>query len=464
MATTPYFVLSPSAVLSIIGLIRGPDKTDPNPAEDWRDAVIDVVIPALNEQANVVLALESVRRQTRQPRHIILVDDGSQDRTIEYAEAFAEQHDLPLTVIPRAHSIGKTPTIKRQSREYDADVEFILDADTYLDSDDYIARTVEELYQGAGIASACGVILPTREKDRRRRIGDPAIREFLERHPQIDLHQPQGSWWHRLNRNLTASYRQQLYTFLQRFVYVGQMKFFGTITNPVGCAVAYRRKYIKDLFDKYEPIFGDDLTNSEDIFIGFALLNEGYRNIQLQDVHAHSMEPEMRVLHRQVYMWSSSFLQSCYYFDSLLRSPFKALRRARHRYRERHDPAMKEVVARRKVREPYRQPFGAAFTKRLGRPAGWLPFMAGLEKIFFPTALLIMLILQLWEPLAVTLIAEMTVSVGILISVSKGHRWKALFQGILMTPLRYASLLFDLVTISRFATDLWITRNRKWHK
>ena len=464
MATTPYFVLSPSAVLSIIGLIHGPDKTDPNPPEDWRDAVVDVVIPALNEQANVVLALESVRRQTKQPRNIILVDDGSSDRTIEYARAFAGHHGMPLTVIQRDHPIGKTPTIKRQSREYDADVEFILDADTYLDADNYIARTVEELYQGAGIASACGVIMPTREKDRRRRINEPAIGAFLRAHDEVDLHQPQGSWWHRINRNLTALYRQQLYTFLQRFVYVGQMKFFGSITNPVGCAVAYRRKFIKDLFDKYEPVMGDDLTNSEDIFIGFALMNEGYRNIQLQDVTAHSMEPEMRNLPRQIYMWSSSFLQSCYYFDGLLGSPFKVLRRMRHRYREKHDPALKEVVARRKIREAYRQPFGVAHTEREGRPAGWIPFMAAFEKIAFPTALLVMIILQLWEPLIVTLIAEMIVAVGILTYVSRGRRFKAFLQGILMTPIRYASLLYDLVTIGRFATDLWITGNRKWRK
>ncbi len=464
MATTPYFVLSPSAILSIIGLLRGPDKTDPNPAEDWRDAVVDVVIPTLNEQANVVLSLESVRRQTMPPRNIILVDDGSSDRTIEYARLFADHHNMPLTVIKRAHPLGKTPTIKRQSREYNADVEFILDGDTYLDSDNYIARAVEELYKGVGIASACGVIMPTREKDRRRRIDGPAIRAFLEAHKDFDLHQPQGGWWHRLNRNLTVLYRQQLYTFLQRFVYVGQMEIFGSITNPVGCAVAYRRKYIKDLFDKYEPVLGDDLTNSEDIFIGFALMNEGYRNIQLQDVMAHSLEPEMRNLPRQIYMWSSSFLQSCYYFDGLLGSPFKSLRRLRGRYREKHDPAMKELVARRQIREAYRQPFGVTHTERQGRPAGWIPFLAAFEKVGFPTALLIMLLLQLWEPLIVTLIAEMIIAVGILTAISKGRRVKAFIQGILMTPVRYASLLYELVTIGRFATDLWITGNRKWRK
>ncbi len=34
MATTPYFVLSPNTVLSIIGLLHGPDTTEPNPSED----------------------------------------------------------------------------------------------------------------------------------------------------------------------------------------------------------------------------------------------------------------------------------------------------------------------------------------------------------------------------------------------------------------------------------------------
>ena len=134
-------------------------------------------------------------------------------------------------------------------------------------------------------------------------------------------------WLHDLATGVTNLYREVLYVFLQRFVYQGQMVFFGTITNPVGCAVAYRRKYVERLFDHFGPLLGDDLTNSEDIFIGLAMLNEGYRNIQLTDVTARTVEPEVQNLPKQVYLWSSSFLQSCYYFDPLLKSPFKALKR-----------------------------------------------------------------------------------------------------------------------------------------
>ena len=461
MAVMPYFVISPNTVVSLLGLLHGPDKTEPTPAEDWRDAVIDVVIPAYNEQANIVLALDSLLSQTMRPHKIVLVDDGSQDHTLDYARRFARDNGLALDVIRREHSVGKTPTLKHQARTSDADVELVLDADTALESSTYIERVVQELYQGVGIASACGVVKPMREKDRRERIQSARIGAFLDAHEDISLYQPGKSWWNRVNRNITNLYRGELYAFLQRFVYRGQMSNFGSITNPVGCAVAYRRKYIQELFDEYEPILGDDLTNSEDIFIGFAFLNQGYRNIQLQDVSALSLEPEARNLPKQIYLWSSSFFQSCYYFDDLMRSPFKSFKRWKHRRDEANNP---EIQNKRKVKEAYRQPFGSAFTKQYGRPMGWVIFASAAEKVFFPTAIIIMALLQWWEALAVTLIAETVLSVGLMAALNKDERIKTIIKGLLMTPVRYLSLLYDAVTMTRFAADLWLTGNRGWRK
>lgn len=463
MATAPWFVISPNTLLSVVGLLRGPDKTVPTPAEDWRQAVVDVVVPAYKEADNIVHCLASVARQTFKPRHVILVDDGGGDATADIARAYAAKIGLDLTVIVRQTSIGKTPTIKRQAREFDADVEFILDGDTFLESDNYIERCVQELYKGVGIASACGTILPMRLKDRRKLAQTPEFQAWVGDAEYDDPQAHRGplhmAWWW-----LTNLYRESLYLFLQRFVYFGQMVFLGSITNPVGCAVAYRRKYIADLFDRYEPIFGDDLTNSEDIFIGFALLNEGYRNIQLQDVLARTEEPEATRLPRQVYLWSSSFLQSCYYFDRLLRSPFKAYKRWQKRREEKRGREGERIEDLRKIKEPYRQAFGEDVTRRDGRRIGWVLFLSAFEKIGFPTALIIMLILQLWEPLAVTMLAEMILAVGILVYVSKGERIKAFFKGLLITPMRYAMLIADTFTIGRFATDLWITGNRQWRK
>ena len=162
MATLPYFVFSPNTLLSVLGLMRGPDTTRPTPAEDWRDATVDVIIPAYNEEEHIVFCLASVLRQTLRPRRIVLVDDGSSDATAERARAFCEFHGVELVVVQRRQSIGKTPTIKRYARELDSDVLFVLDADTVLESPNYIRRSVVEL-QAVGIASACGTVLPLRQ-------------------------------------------------------------------------------------------------------------------------------------------------------------------------------------------------------------------------------------------------------------------------------------------------------------
>ena len=520
MATLPYFVLSPSTILSLSGLLRGPDTTKPSPAEDWRTATVDVVIPALNEAENIVLCIASVARQTLRVRRIILVDDGSRDDTLARAQAFCASQQIELVAIQRRAPIGKTPTIKRQAREFDSDVEFILDADTVLESNNYIERTVQELYQAVGIASAFGTILPQRVKDRRKAESTPEVRAFNAVHP---VRNPsRGGRLSDLRRGITNMYREVLYLFLQRFVYRGQMAFFGTTSNPVGCAVAYRRTYVKALFDHIGPILGDDLTNSEDIFIGFSMLNEGYRNIQLSDVYARTVEPEVQKLPRQIYLWSSSFLQSCYYFDALVRSPLKrvwnrfrrrgvtatpsAVRAVRSDRRSsgfaavvpagpalgstmattltigrRHLPALVDTPLRheaglpgdsgsnargerRVAREPYRQAFGRTRTESHGRPAGWILMMAAVEKVFFPTALLIMLIERNWEALAVTVACETLVCVGALALVMKGQRLEYTLKALAVTPIRYVLLGSELITIGRFASDLWVTNNRKWRK
>jgi glycosyltransferase involved in cell wall biosynthesis len=457
----PYIVLGPTCIVSLIGLIRGPDKTVPTPVEDWRRVTVDVVIPALNEERNISMCLASVIRQTLRPRNIIVVDDGSMDRTAEIAKSFCEVNDINVIYIKRKGPIGKTPTIKRQAREFNADVEFILDGDTILESANYIERTVQELYQGVGIASACGVILPLREPDRKLMLQVGSMQKFLAACPDAPI-ELTGDLFARLKRGATNIYRGALYMFLERFIYNGQMVLCGTITNPVGCAVAYRRKYIESLFEKYEPILGDDLTNSEDIFIGFALINEGYRNIQVADVFARSEEPEANRLPRQLYLWSSSFLQCCYYFDSLLKSPLKAVTRIWKHFR---DPKPKEPAQeKRRILEAYRQPFGEEFTNAYGRPAGWVLFISAVEKVAFPTVLILMLIFKRWTAVGLTMLIESALTVSILAAVSKGRRLEYAAKGILATPVRYFSALWDFATIMRFVADLWIFQDRSWRK
>ena len=459
MAVLPYFILSPNTVMSLIGLLTGPDKTKATPGDDIAGKTIDVVVPTYFEEKNVLLCLASLVRQTKQPRKIFLMDDGSKDATVDAAWKFGQANFLDIEIVQRQKSIGKTPSMKRQARELDCDVLFILDGDTVLDSENYLERVVEEIYKTAGKGVACvnGAVLPLRHKDRKRYAECPRIQRFaLQFDTKIVADKGPR---HIFLRGITNLYRSTLYMFLQRFTYRGQMAFFGTMVSPVGCAVGYRREYLEAIFDEYEPKLGDDLTNSEDIFLGFAMIDKGYRCVQLLDVLCKTEEPPINRLPRQMLKWSSAFYQSCYYFKRLVISPFRTPKRIRNR---RHEKRLE--TTRRVIKEPYRQPFGTNFTDLLGRPVGWSILTSLVEKVSFPIALLLMAVFRWWEALAVTLLAEAVLSLLILFIIAKDMRFKFLLMGLAATPIRYFVLFFDLITLGRFASDILISGNRRWRK
>jgi hypothetical protein len=75
-----------------------------------------------------------------------------------------------------------------------------------------------------------------------------------------------------------------------------------------------------------------------------------------------------------------------------------------------------------------------------------------------------MVLIQNWEGVLITVGAETFLTLTALVIAMKGQRLEYLFKGIAVTPIRYALLAWELVTIARFAADLWLTRNRRWRK
>ncbi|PCI97003.1 MAG: glycosyl transferase family 2 [Alphaproteobacteria bacterium] len=459
MATYPYFILGPNTLLSLFGLFYGADETETKAEKEWQDVTVDVVIPAFNEEKTIILCLQSLMRQTLKPHRIVLIDDGSTDKTSAIARAFSAENGIDLEIIRHRTSVGKTPGVKQEAHELDGDVEFILDGDTVLKSENYLERVVQELYKGIGIASACGTIMPLRNNDRDEMASVPEVKRFYDANLDLD-YTVDKEGWHHVMHIITDQYREFLYFFLQHFVYRGQMAIFGSIVNPVGCAVAYRREYIKDIFDQYEETLGDNLTTSEDIFIGFALQNMGYHNVQVVDVLAQSQEPEAQSIPGQIFMWSSAFLQSCYYFPELLKSPFKF--KQRKKYHKELEEDDRHNAHRKK--EAYYETIGVAHTKKYGRPIGWTILLGLLEKIMFPLMILMMITFQWWEALFVTIGCEMAVLLIVTAIISHKYKMNYVGDAILATPMRYVTLMFDLYTVARFVFEITFVKNHEWRK
>ena len=86
---------------------------------------ISVIIPAYNHEELLPQTLESLLRQTFPAEEIIVVDDGSTDRTADVAESFGE----PIRVIRQENS---GPAAARNRGFHESQGEFI----HFFDSDD----------------------------------------------------------------------------------------------------------------------------------------------------------------------------------------------------------------------------------------------------------------------------------------------------------------------------------------
>jgi hypothetical protein len=383
-------------------------------------------------------------------------------RPAQVVRRYMELSGKDIELVVRRDSIGKTPAVREQCEKSNADAMLVLDADTVLTDRNYVSRMMESLFKNAGVASACGEVMPF-TRSRRRSITRAssvlgAIESELGAEPERRPRRPPA-----LLEFFTVMYRRALYVFLQRILYDGHMKMFGSRLNPIGCAVAYRTQRLRECFAFAGPQMGDNLSNSEDIFIGHFFVWKGWRNVQVAGVRCESIEPTVVRLPRQLYMWSSSFFQAIYYFKALPLSPFRQTKNwVAGLFSGKRKSAPTGDHGRR-IQEQYREPWGEEYTLRSGRRMGWIDLLALLEKASYPIILLYLAIFShtvFW----ITIGVEAAVAtMGVLVVADSGTRWISAGMMLAATPIRILSLGVDLVATLRHLWDL-ATGNRDWRK
>ncbi|MBI1860027.1 MAG: glycosyltransferase family 2 protein [Deltaproteobacteria bacterium] len=99
---------------------------------------LSIVIPAFNEEGSIGTLLQSVRavdlKSIGFEKEIIVVDDGSTDRTYKVATQFAD-----VRVLKQVPNLGKGRAVQRGITESTGDLVLVQDADLEYDPTDYPA-------------------------------------------------------------------------------------------------------------------------------------------------------------------------------------------------------------------------------------------------------------------------------------------------------------------------------------
>lgn len=99
---------------------------------------LSVVIPVYNEEKFISTTVNRVLEVELDgiEREIVIVDDGSKDRTIEILNELATQHPQ-IKVYEQPHNMGKGAALRRGFAEATGDIILIQDADLEYDPGDY---------------------------------------------------------------------------------------------------------------------------------------------------------------------------------------------------------------------------------------------------------------------------------------------------------------------------------------
>ena len=180
----------------------------------------------------------------------------------------------------------------------------------------------------------------------------------------------------------------------------------------------------------------------------------------MRDVRCESLEPKLSALPRQLYLWSSSFLQSQYYFKGL---PLSIFRLVKGMLTGKRGQSASQDAERRQIQEQYRAPWGEQHTLRFGRRLGLLDLLSIFEKVTYPVILILLAIFSPRLALFTVALEASLCTLGTLVVADSGARFRSAAMMLATTPIRLLSLGVDLAAVLKYLLDL-ATGNRTWRK
>ena len=119
-----------------------------NHRKDLKSKKLSIIIPARNEEKNLPILLKSLQNQHLQPDEILVVDDDSEDKTVEIAKKYGAR----VVQFPTGESdwVGKSAACFYGAKEATGDCFFFLDADIFLPEPSSLGRILAEFQEEKG--------------------------------------------------------------------------------------------------------------------------------------------------------------------------------------------------------------------------------------------------------------------------------------------------------------------------
>jgi glycosyltransferase involved in cell wall biosynthesis len=113
---------------------------------------VTVIVPCYNSEKYIARCIRSILRQTIKPYQIIIVDDGSRDRTAQIAEKF------PVEVIKHSYNKGLAAARNSGVRAAEGDIIFFVDSDCEMlpNNIEYVLEDFRKYH----IDALCGQEIP----------------------------------------------------------------------------------------------------------------------------------------------------------------------------------------------------------------------------------------------------------------------------------------------------------------
>ena len=277
------YVLSGLSALTLLLMIGNNEEAfRPAPpilglADDGGLPLVSVIIPAYNEEKVIGGAIESVLDQTYPNTEVIVVDDGSSDRTAKIASKFSREYPDKVKLVKHEKNLGKFEALNSGMKSARGEFIYHMDADGFLAVDN-IEKMVSA-FQNSELGEVASVVIISNEE------------------------------------NVLTKLQQIEYLFEQLIVRYSQSSGENVIICP-GAGSLFRGRSVEDLEVS-------DRTLTEDADYSFEVRKRGWRSGQEVDAISFTEAPRsLSEFTKQRVRWLYGVLQTLTHHRWSLRDPW----------------------------------------------------------------------------------------------------------------------------------------------